>query len=166
MSHHCLGSYRIYHPTSNTCLHAPEAINRQLQILFQLSEDDVKRDSSCGSTLQFANVCHTFRVALRYADFVVAMWGNDFEPGLHAEIVAKAAEEQFQPTVDVFLPVCNERIVVLNNAWKYVAEIDYPYFAVHVLDDGGNDDVRDLAAEYGFFCECDGAVLLISNVYS
>ncbi|CAM9474999.1 unnamed protein product, partial [Hapterophycus canaliculatus] len=54
------------------------------------------------------------------------------------------------PTVDVFLPVCNEPLVLLANTWNHVLDLDYPRFVVHVLDDGAKDEVKALAAEYGF----------------
>lgn len=87
------------------------------------------------------------------ADLLVALWGIDFNPEEHAEIVRRAREGSYWPTVDVFLPVCKEPLVLLSNTWKHVAELDYPSFTVHVLDDGAQDGVRDLAAEFGFQCE-------------
>lgn len=57
------------------------------------------------------------------------------------------------PTVDIFLPVCNEPIAVLANAWNFVSSLDYPLVTVNVLDDGAKDDVRDLAAQFCFQCE-------------
>eukprot|EP00903_Cladosiphon_okamuranus_P008151 g7850.t1 len=83
--------------------------------------------------------------------FVVAVWGKDFSPDAHAEVVAAAAEAQFFPTVDVFLPVCREDIALLRNTWKNVRAMEYPRgFEVYVLDDGAQDDVRDLAESFGF----------------
>lgn len=85
--------------------------------------------------------------------FGVALWGKDFKLSEHARIVEEASERGFMPTVDVFLPVCNEPIPILANTWKYVSEMDYPHFKVFVLDDGAQDTVRDLAAVFGFECE-------------
>ncbi|CAM9431027.1 unnamed protein product, partial [Sphacelaria rigidula] len=82
--------------------------------------------------------------------FGVALWGKDFKLSEHARIVEEASERGFMPTVDVFLPVCNEPIPILANTWKYVSEMDYPHFKVFVLDDGAQDTVRDLAAVFGF----------------
>lgn len=87
------------------------------------------------------------------ADFIVAIWGRDFKPEEHEAMVQKAADQQYLPTIDVFLPVCNEPLAILDNTWKYVAMMDYPHFTVHVLDDGAKDDVRDLAKAHGFRCE-------------
>lgn len=85
---------------------------------------------------------------------MVAVWGKDFSPEVHAEVVAAAAEAGFAPTVDVFLPVCREDIALLRNTWKNVKAMDYSRgFEVYVLDDGAQDDVRDLAEAFGFHCE-------------
>eukprot|EP00904_Undaria_pinnatifida_P002026 jgi/Undpi1/11824/HiC_scaffold_4.g01523.m1 len=80
----------------------------------------------------------------------IATKGRDFVPEKHAEVLQNGAEQEFLPTVDVFLPVCNEPIELIANTWKYVSELDYPYATVHVLDDGAKDDVRDLAEAFGF----------------
>ncbi|CAM9746060.1 unnamed protein product, partial [Hapterophycus canaliculatus] len=88
--------------------------------------------------------------------FVVAVWGKDFSPEAHSEVMRAAAEASYAPTVDVFLPVCREDIALLRNTWKYVAAMDYAgSYEVHVLDDGAKDDVRDLAESFGFRCERD-----------
>lgn len=71
----------------------------------------------------------------------------------HSIVIRQATERRYQPTVDVFLPVCNEPTELLANSWNFVQKLDYPYLIVHVLDDGANDWVRDLAAAYGFHCE-------------
>lgn len=84
------------------------------------------------------------------------MWGRDFQPDEHDSILKAAEEVAYLPTVDVFLPVCNENIALLNNTWEHVKAMDYPSFAVFVLDDGAKDDVRDLAAAHGFQCKRGG----------
>lgn len=86
-------------------------------------------------------------------DLAIATKGRDFVPEKHAEVLQNGAEQEFLPTVDVFLPVCNEPIELIANTWKYVSELDYPYATVHVLDDGAKDDVRDLAEAFGFRCK-------------
>ena len=86
------------------------------------------------------------------ADFGVSMWGKDFDPDEHEGVLRKG-QGFYKPTVDVFLPVCNEPTVLLANTWNHVLALDYPHVTVHVLDDGGNDEVKALAAEYGFECE-------------
>ncbi|CAM9197832.1 unnamed protein product, partial [Scytosiphon promiscuus] len=82
----------------------------------------------------------------------VAMWGKDFEPDDHAAVVRRSGERGYQPTVDVFLPVCKEPLHLLANTWKHVSALDYPSekINVFVLDDGASEPVRDLAAAFGF----------------
>lgn len=86
-------------------------------------------------------------------DLGVAIWGKDFSLDKHAEIVRKSDEKGYRPPVDVFLPVCKEPLHLLANTWKHVAALDYPDVKVFVLDDGKSEDVRALAASFGFQCE-------------
>lgn len=93
-------------------------------------------------------------MAFLYADFVVSIWGKEFDLEEHEDIVRSGGVvEGHAPTVDVFLPVCNEPTVLLENTWRHVRDLDYPYFTAYVLDDGANDEVEALAAAYGFECE-------------
>lgn len=94
------------------------------------------------------------------ADFGVGVWGDDFDPEEHKTVIEKAAAEGYQPTVDIFLPICNEPLCILANTWNHVAALDYPHVSVHVLDDGASDDVQNLAARYGFNCEFHGVPCL------
>ncbi|CAM9165587.1 unnamed protein product [Scytosiphon promiscuus] len=82
--------------------------------------------------------------------FGVAVWGDDFNPTEHENKVSRAEQEQFWPSVDVFLPVCGEPTHLLDNTWKHVRAMEYRNIAVHVLDDGAKEEVRVLAALYGF----------------
>lgn len=84
---------------------------------------------------------------------MVASRGKDFSRDEHAEVVRHGVAENYLPTVDVFLPVCNEPIGIIANTWKYVSALDYPHVTVYVLDDGAKDSVRDLAQVFGFRCE-------------
>lgn len=84
---------------------------------------------------------------------MVAARGKDFSRDKHIEVVQRGVEENYVPTVDVFLPVCNEPMDIIANTWKYVSALDYPHATVHVLDDGAKDSVRDLARVFGFRCE-------------
>ena len=86
-------------------------------------------------------------------DFAVAMWGKDFDAGDHAGIVQRSATKGYRPTVDVFLPVCKEPLHLLANTWRHVAALDYPDVKVFVLDDGKSQEVKALAASFGFECE-------------
>lgn len=81
------------------------------------------------------------------------MWGKDFNADDHAEVVRHSEEKRFRPTVDVFLPVCKEPLHLLANTWRHVEALDYPDVKVFVLDDGKSDEVKALAATFGFECE-------------
>ncbi|CAN0411851.1 unnamed protein product, partial [Ascophyllum nodosum] len=80
----------------------------------------------------------------------VALWGKDFSFQAHEEVVRMSKKLQFEPTVDVFLPVCREPAYLLANTWKHVWAMEYPNFTVHVLDDGAQDEVKALAEAFGF----------------
>ncbi|CAN0413078.1 unnamed protein product, partial [Hapterophycus canaliculatus] len=83
----------------------------------------------------------------------VAIWGRDFRLKEHAEVIRRSKEKGYQPTVDVFLPVCKEPLHLLANTWKYVSALDYypgVNVKVYVLDDGASDQVRELAGTFGF----------------
>ncbi|CAN0467351.1 unnamed protein product, partial [Scytosiphon promiscuus] len=84
----------------------------------------------------------------------VGMRGKDVYQNEHAKVLHHGVEQNYLPTVDVFLPVCNEPIDLIVNTWKYVSALDYPKVTVHVLDDGAKDSVRDLAQFFGFRREC------------
>ncbi|CAM9226801.1 unnamed protein product [Ectocarpus sp. 6 AP-2014] len=80
----------------------------------------------------------------------VAIWGKDFKPEVHAEVLKASEEKGYRRSVDVFLPVCKEPLRLLANTWKYVAALDYPDFKVFVLDDGASEGVQALASTFGF----------------
>ncbi|CAM9274163.1 unnamed protein product, partial [Laminaria digitata] len=82
--------------------------------------------------------------------FGVAVWGKDFDPEEHEKTLRKARENRYYPSVDVFLPVCCEPTHLLDNTWKHVGALDYPNVAVHVLDGGAKEEVRQLARLHGF----------------
>jgi cellulose synthase/poly-beta-1,6-N-acetylglucosamine synthase-like glycosyltransferase len=55
------------------------------------------------------------------------------------------------PTVDVFLPTAGEPMTVLRNTYRHVAAMQWPSpIRVHVLDDGGRDEVESVARQHGF----------------
>jgi cellulose synthase (UDP-forming) len=57
------------------------------------------------------------------------------------------------PSLDIFLPVCGEPVEILQNTWRYVAELawSYPGLATaYVLDDAASREAEALAAEFGF----------------
>jgi cellulose synthase (UDP-forming) len=61
----------------------------------------------------------------------------------------------YWPTVDVWLPICNEPREVLLNTWKHIAALEWPgMLKVTVLDDGGDPEVAALAEGFGFTYLC------------
>lgn len=80
--------------------------------------------------------------------YMVGVFGKSFDFAKHKAIV-----ETYQgtPSVDIYLPVCKEPIEILRNTWTYVSKLKWGgKLSVYVLDDGHLDEVRDLAAEFGF----------------
>ncbi len=75
-----------------------------------------------------------------------------FDLEAHRRLVAAWRPVRY-PSLDVFLPVCGEPIGVLHNTWVHVFELvrAYPGRAtVYALDDGTDDRVRLMAANFGF----------------
>ncbi|MDE8585876.1 glycosyltransferase family 2 protein [Arthrobacter sp. NQ4] len=55
------------------------------------------------------------------------------------------------PSVDVFIPTCGEDLEVLANTAHHVRNLQWPgVLRVHVLDDAGREEVRELAVGSGF----------------
>jgi cellulose synthase (UDP-forming) len=57
-----------------------------------------------------------------------------------------------QPSVDIFLPICGEKISILQNTWKHVSNLNYRNKTVYVLDDSNEEykNNKKLAQSYGF----------------
>ena len=98
----------------------------------------------------FVVVTAFFFIYLSLSYFGISIWGKDFIPEEHQKKIEEAKENNYFPSVDIFLPVCGEPLTMLDNTWKYVSVMDYPNFSVHVLDDGKKDEVKYLAEMYGF----------------
>jgi cellulose synthase/poly-beta-1,6-N-acetylglucosamine synthase-like glycosyltransferase len=55
------------------------------------------------------------------------------------------------PSVDIYLATCGEELDVLENAYKYVSKLEwYGDLFVYVLDDKGDQEVKQLSNKYGF----------------
>jgi cellulose synthase (UDP-forming) len=77
---------------------------------------------------------------------------RSFDLAGHKRIV-KAWKPSSYPSVDIFLPVCGEPIVVLRNAWRHVAILRSSYkgrVTPYVLDDSGNPEIKAMARRFGF----------------
>jgi cellulose synthase/poly-beta-1,6-N-acetylglucosamine synthase-like glycosyltransferase len=78
--------------------------------------------------------------------------GCGFDLAAH-QVLVSAWRPTVNPDVDIFLPICGEPVVVLENSWQATAELvaSYPGRAqAHVLDDGPSDEAHALATSFGF----------------
>lgn len=67
------------------------------------------------------------------------------------EVLVHAWAPEELPTVDLYLPTCGEPLDILENAYRAVAEVDWPgALTVWVLDDADRAEVADLAAAHGY----------------
>ncbi|MFJ3723807.1 glycosyltransferase family 2 protein [Streptomyces sp. NPDC090045] len=68
------------------------------------------------------------------------------------EVLVHAWQPATPPGVDLYLPTCGEPLPVLANAYRAVAEVDWPDEAltVWILDDADRPEVAALAASYGY----------------
>jgi cellulose synthase/poly-beta-1,6-N-acetylglucosamine synthase-like glycosyltransferase len=57
----------------------------------------------------------------------------------------------YLPSVDVYLPTCGEDLRILQNSYHYIEKLKtWPRVNVYVLDDSGRPEVCTLALSYGF----------------
>lgn len=87
-----------------------------------------------------------------FLSYALGACARDYDVKKHNEML-KEFPVAFNPaTVDVFLPVCKEPMVILRNTWNHISKLQWNEgkLAVHVLDDGALDEVRALAEEFGF----------------
>jgi cellulose synthase/poly-beta-1,6-N-acetylglucosamine synthase-like glycosyltransferase len=56
------------------------------------------------------------------------------------------------PTVDIYLPCCGEPLEILKNTYEHVRRLRWPgKLQIYVLDDGGSQEVKELAEAFAFF---------------
>ncbi|GAS97838.1 cellulose synthase [Mycolicibacterium canariasense] len=69
----------------------------------------------------------------------------------HRTLVQSWQPQAGYPSIDVFLPTYGEGLDVLRNTYTFVARMEWRgEINVYVLDDGGRDNVRELASQFGF----------------
>jgi cellulose synthase (UDP-forming) len=61
----------------------------------------------------------------------------------------RQAPQDFSPSVDVLIPIFHEPLEILEQTVRAARAMDYSKIAVHVLDDGHRDEVRELAERLG-----------------
>ncbi|CEH12015.1 glycosyltransferase family 2 protein [Ceraceosorus bombacis] len=85
--------------------------------------------------------------------YLMGCFSRNFDHKNHERVKSEfAVNEVNAPTVDVYLPCCNEPLEVLENTYKYAKQLEYPAgkLQVHVLDDGSAPEVKQMAESYGF----------------
>ncbi len=84
--------------------------------------------------------------------FSLNLFYKQFNKNKHLEFINEYWKEGNEPSVDIFLPISGEDILILENTWHYVNKLDYKNYKVYVLDDSKNypDQIRDLCRKYGF----------------
>ena len=83
----------------------------------------------------------------------IGLLGKDFDYEKHVELATRHFDKSAHQEVDLFLPICGEKIEVLRNTW----ESAYHFRAAHegkiniyVLDDGHDFEARGLAGSMRF----------------
>ena len=85
--------------------------------------------------------------------YTITIVGKDYDFEGHKQILADhPITAENAPTVDIYLPCCKEPMEILANTYKYVQALQWPAgkLKVYVLDDGGMDEVKQLATSFGF----------------
>lgn len=95
-------------------------------------------------------IVYAYVVLVAIINWFINLKYRRFSIAQHQKWVSTAQDNYETPLVDVYLPVCGEPIAVLQRTWEGVKEIDYSNLQVYVLDDKGNDEVKQLAKEYGY----------------
>lgn len=88
-----------------------------------------------------------------FISYLVGVVGKDWDYEAHKQRVERhPINAETAPIVDIYLPVCAEEVEILDNTWKHITQLDWPAhkIQVHVMDDGANPAVRQLAERYGF----------------
>lgn len=107
----------------------------------------------CGNIFYWFGVFAGFLQLYLALFHLTGVFSKNFDYKTHQKIVQEyAVTPETAPTVDIFLPCCKEPLEILENTYRYVQKMEYPEgrLKVHVLDDGALDEVKELAARYGF----------------
>ncbi|MEM1312703.1 MAG: cellulose synthase catalytic subunit [Patescibacteria group bacterium] len=75
---------------------------------------------------------------------------KNFDLKKHKRIQDNYFKNGYNPSIDIFLPICGEDLKILNNTWEGVSKIDYDNYNVYVLDDRASEDAKALAEAYKF----------------
>lgn len=109
--------------------------------------------SLCATPFYFYGAFVGFLNLYLFISYMVGVVGKDWDYNAHKQRIERhPLNAETAPTVDIYLPVCAEEVEILDNTWKHVTQLDWPAdkIQVHVMDDGANPVVRQLAERYGF----------------
>ena len=67
----------------------------------------------------------------------------DFNLSRHKKFCKEFNQKIKPPSVDVFLPIAGESIEVLRETWTGVKSLNYSNYKVYVLDDAGDEKIKD-----------------------
>jgi cellulose synthase (UDP-forming) len=85
------------------------------------------------------------------SSYILNLCYRRFDLEKHNALTATFWAAQHEPSVDVFLPICNEDTAILENTWCHVAKLRYTNIKVHVLDDSSEcTQNQQLALKFGF----------------
>jgi len=116
--------------------------------------------SISGPAFYWFGACCALSQVTTFIFLLSSALGHKFDMKKHQELKDEhgiyASEKADVPTVDLYLPCCKEPLEVLENTYGYVKEMVYPKgkLQVHVLDDGGMQEVKELADRFGFNYIC------------
>ena len=82
--------------------------------------------------------------------YFIGIFSRPFNLGKHNKI--REEGQDYQPTVDVYLPCCGEPLEIIANTYEHVSKLDWDKekLKVYVLDDGAHPEVEKLANKYGY----------------
>lgn len=83
--------------------------------------------------------------------YIINLFYRRLDLQKHGALIEKYWKDIFtEPSVDIFLPICGEKVSVLENTFIAVQEIPYLNKKVYVMDDKGGKEYEDLAEKFGF----------------
>ena len=91
-----------------------------------------------------------YQVMVFFYSFFYPKFYTHLHEKLTNKFIADRSIDNNFPSVDVYLATCGEPLSVIENTLKHIKAIDYPNFSTYILDDGGDNQLKYMAAQYGF----------------
>ncbi|KAI4158031.1 MAG: hypothetical protein L6R39_000558 [Caloplaca ligustica] len=77
-----------------------------------------------------------------FASIFITVVGKPFDLPRHKRLVEGFPQDSDRaPTVDIYLPVCNEPLGLLENTWRYIAQTGVPRFKA-ITEEGRDENLR------------------------